>query len=795
MTISTIQPAFSAGEIAPALYSRVDFSKYGLAATTLRNCAVNYRGGAYSRAGTRYILRSITDVQAGFAPPRLITFQFNVNQGYVLELGNAYMRFYTNGGVVVEFQAGIGAITQANPCVIDVPGASGLGWVTGDWISITGVLGMQELNDRFFVITALGGDQYALNTLGNPAGPPVDSTNFNAYVAGGLAARVYTLGTPWAANDVALLKFTQSADVMSFTHPSYPPIDLTRLATNVWTLSETDFVSQQAAPGEPAVFATTQPSQSTSPPTLPCAYAYVVTALNSAGQESVASPRADVVNSVDMAVTAGSIIISWGAPPNAVQYNVYRAPASYNSAPGDLTDAVAVPAGAVFSLIGTTFGLQFVDSNIVPDSSKTPPTHLNPFAPGQVTGIQVTNGGEGYHFSEAVMITSTGSGFSGELVVPEAPVSPNVFALQAVNILDAGENYQPTDTMEIVGDGVGASVNVTIGPTTGTYPGVVAYFQQRRVYANSNNQPDTYWMSKPGQFTNFDVSAISSASDAITGTPWAQQVNGIQWMIQMPGGLIVLTGKSAWQVAGEGGSALNPQPITPSSQQAQQQAFNGVSPIVPPIPVNFNILYVQEKGATVRDFIYNYFTNNWTGTDQTILSSHLFSGYDISQWAYCEEPNKIIWAVRCDGVLLSFTYMKEQEVYGWARHDTKGQFVSVTSVTEPPVDALYLIAKRPWGDGEAYVIERMDDRIWQTAEQPWCVDSGIQSQMFEPNVPITASSITGDVTFTASAPAFPSYSVGSMLRIGGGIARITTLTSDQQISGTWVLPPTQLVPT
>lgn len=787
MTISTIQTAFSAGELAPALYARVDFTKYNSSGTTVRNGFCNYRGGFYSRAGTRYILRSLTDVQNGQAPPRLISFQFSVNQGYVLELGNGNMRFHTNGGTVVEFQAGIGAITQANPCVILVPGASGLGWVTGDWISITGVLGMTELNDRFFVITVLGGDHYAISIVGDPGGPPIDSTNFNAYVAGGLAARVYTIGTPWAINDIALLKFTQSADVMSFTHPSYPPYDLTRIAANIWTLTETNFESQQAAPGEPSLSATSQPSQGTSPPTFPCSYAYVVTAINAAGEESIGSFPGNVVNSVDMAVTAGSIVIDWGPVPGAVQYNIYRAPPSYNTRTGDTAESNPVPVGSVFYFVGTTFGTEFVDSNIVPDSSRSPPSHNDPFATGQVISAQITSQGGGYTFANASMVTATGQGFEALLV--------NVFGqIQAIIIQNTGFGYAPGDFLEITGDGVGAAGVATIGPETGTFPGTVAYFQQRRVYANSNNQPDTYWMSRPGQFTNFDVSPISSASDAITGTPWAQQVNGIQWMIQMPGGLIVLTGKSAWQVAGEGGSALNPQPITPASQQAQQQAFNGVSPVVPPIPVNFNILYVQEKGATVRDFIYNYFTNNWTGTDQTILSSHLFSGYDISQWAYCEEPNKIIWVVRCDGVLLSFTYMKEQEVYGWARHDTQGSFVSVTSVTEPPVDALYVIVRRPWGDGEAYVVERMDDRIWQTAEEPWCVDSGVQSGMFEPDVPITASSITGDVTFIASAPAFPSYSVGSMLRIGGGIARITTLTSDQQISGTWVLSPTQLVP-
>jgi hypothetical protein len=746
---------------------------------------VDYRGAARSRAGTEYVLRSKTFVGATVPDPRIISFQFNINQGYILELGQNYMRFFTNGAAVTEAPFNISGVTQSNPCYVTIPGAD---YSDGDWVFFTGILGMTPLNGRYFLVAPVSLDTYQLSTLD---AEDIDASAFPAYIAGGTSARVYEIGTPWLASDIALLKFTQSADVMSFTHPSYPPYDLARIAENLWTLTQTDFESQQAPPATVTATATVHPSQATSPPTLPCAYDYVVTAVSTSGQESVASTDAPVTDSVDMSVTAGSIVVTWSPVAGAVQYNVYRAPPSYNSAPGDLTNAVAVPAGAIFNFVGSTFGCQFVDSNTVADATRSPPSHQDPFAPGQITNIEVTAGGSGYTVAGAIIESATGSGFSGQVVVVN-------YVVQAVIIFTAGENYLPDDQLIIVGDGAGATGTISVGPSTGTWPSLVSYFQQRRVYSNSNNQPDTYWMSKPGDFTNFDTSPISQASDAITGTPWAQQVNGIQWLLQMPGGLITLTGKSAWQVTGEGGSALNPQPITPSSQQAQQQAFNGVSPLVPPIPVNFNILYVTSKGTDVRDFIYNYFTNNWAGTSQTILSSHLFTGFDIIQWAYCEEPNKIIWAIRCDGVLLSFTYMKEQEVYGWARHDTAGQFVSVASVTEPPVDALYVIAKRPWGPpslgGQAYLIERMDNRIWQTAEEPWCVDGGLQTGLAQPNVPISASSTFGSVIFSSAAPAFPLNSVGSVLRIGGGIAQITAFANDQQISGFWILPPTQLVP-
>ena len=90
--------------------------------------------------------------------------------------------------------------------------------------------------------------------------------------------------------------------------------------------------------------------------------------------------------------------------------------------------------------------------------------------------------------------------------------------------------------LSITGDGAGASGHLNVGPETGTYPGVVSYFQQRRVFANTLNNPDTYFMSQPGAFLNFDSRIPTIASDAITGSPWSLEVNGIQFFVLMPAG-------------------------------------------------------------------------------------------------------------------------------------------------------------------------------------------------------------------------------------------------------------------
>ena len=83
---------------------------------------------------------------------------------------------------------------------------------------------------------------------------------------------------------------------------------------------------------------------------------------------------------------------------------------------------------------------------------------------------------------------------------------------------DGGQGYKSTDTIQIVDSGgipgSGATATPVVGPSAGTYPGAVAYFQQRRVYAYTLNKPDTYFATRIGSYNNMDQSAIPLDSEA-----------------------------------------------------------------------------------------------------------------------------------------------------------------------------------------------------------------------------------------------------------------------------------------
>ena len=731
MPLTQIKPTFTTGELSPSLFGRVDFKGYQQGASVFRNLFVSFKGPASSRAGLAYVAKSLTPASVSSLPPRIIRFQFNIYQSYLLEFGansngTSYMRVYANGAPVTEAPINITNVSLANPCQITAPSSN---FSNGDWVYLSGIGGTTQLNGRTCVV-----HNATANTLGlfDLFGNPINAVAFSAYTGGGLVSRIYTsFASPYALADLPYLKVVQSADVMSLccvnqqTGTEYPPYDLTRLAANNWLFAQTTFASVAVAPTGCAAVANVTTM------TTPTQYAYCVTSIDDAtGQESIASNVAYITNSVDIAITAGSHTITWNTVAGASNYNIYQAPPAYDT---------PVPTGSVFGYLGTAVGNQFVNSNIQADLTKTPPLHNNPFARGQVLAVGTipVTGTFAQATTSAVINTATGS---------NAVIIPVVVSGNVVNgiVQNAGGGYASVDTVTFTDSGSSATTTapLIIGPQTGTYPAVVNYFQQRRVYANTLNNPDTEFFSQTGAYTNMDSSTPPIDSDAIITTPWGQQVNGVQWLQPMPGGLITATGLDCWQVTGASGAGTA---VTPASQQAVPQESNGFSTLVKPIRVNNDILYLQQLGTVVRDIQYNFFTNMYAGGDVSLLSSHLFDGYQLTAWAWAKIPWKVVWASRSDGKFLSFTYDKQEQLQGWARHDTNGLVVGNEVVTENPVDAPYFVVKRyiigqqQW----AYYIERMDNRLWNGPEDPWCIDAGLALTQPAPNATLSASSAAG----------------------------------------------------
>lgn len=87
---------FTAGEITERLHGRTDIAKYDNGAATVENFIVQPHGGVSRRPGTRFIV----EVKNSANAVRLVPFEFNVEQTYILEFGPLYFRIIKDGGQV-----------------------------------------------------------------------------------------------------------------------------------------------------------------------------------------------------------------------------------------------------------------------------------------------------------------------------------------------------------------------------------------------------------------------------------------------------------------------------------------------------------------------------------------------------------------------------------------------------------------------------------------------------------------------------------------------------------------------
>ncbi|WP_370677533.1 hypothetical protein [Pleomorphomonas sp. PLEO] len=113
MTLRAYQPAFVGGELSPALWARVDTKNYSVGLKTARNLIIHAHGGASNRAGLEFV----GAVKDSGKHTRLIPFQFNEDQAYVIEFGNGSLRFWRNGGLILA--SGGGVYELASPYASD----------------------------------------------------------------------------------------------------------------------------------------------------------------------------------------------------------------------------------------------------------------------------------------------------------------------------------------------------------------------------------------------------------------------------------------------------------------------------------------------------------------------------------------------------------------------------------------------------------------------------------------------------------------------------------------------------
>lgn len=241
----------------------------------------------------------------------------------------------------------------------------------------------------------------------------------------------------------------------------------------------------------------------------------------------------------------------------------------------------------------------------------------------------------------------------------------------------------------------------------GDYPTNSANYQQRAYFANTLNAPDSIFGSRVGFGKNFGVSSPLQDDDSVTFRIAGNNQHPIRHMVALKAGLILLTGGGEWTVTGAGGATA---PVTPSSINADQETYVGISKAVRPAVVGNAIIYLQARGSVIRELHFDKEVEGLAGKDMTIFATHLFARETIVALDYQQIPHSIVWCARSDGELVGLTYIPEQDVWGWHRHDTEGDIEDVCVVPEEEEDVLYIIVERSIGGVDKRYIERLERR-------------------------------------------------------------------------------------
>ena len=534
------------------------------------------------------------------------------------------------------------------------------------------------------------------------------------YSSGINAGQPVEVATPWGESDLALLGYTQSADVMTVCHPDYVPQQISRTDHDAWTV--TDFVNING----PFLDANTT-----------------------------------TTTTVTVSATTGSITLT-ASSGIFETYHIgqlfYLEQKNYG-APWEAGKSVAL------NDIRRSDGKYYQATNAATTGSLRPTHDADDWSDGAVTWRYLHSG------FGICRITARASATSATATVIKPMPNESI----------------STGTYKWAFEAWGGNQG---------YPSCVTYHQQRLVFANTPAQPQTESMSRTNAYVDFGVSNQVLDDDAVTFTVASRQVNAIRHMLTIDN-LILLTSGGEWIVSG-GDSGT----ITPAALITKQQGYRG-SATVPPQIIGNTALYLQSKGSTVRDLGYEFSSDSYTGTDLTVLSSHLVEGYQIQEWAYQQVPFSCLWCVRNDGVLLGMTYMREQQVIGWHPHDTDGEVESVCSIAEGNEDALYIIVKRTIDGSTKRYVERMQSRQIGDIKDAFFVDCGLTYD--GRNTSATTMTLTSSgawtygsaavFTLTASASYFETYDIGSEIHltdVDGHILRllITARTSNTVVTVT-----------
>lgn len=718
MAVRVYQRSFNGGEVSPSMYARIDDGKYQTGLAKCTNFLVEPQGPITMRPGFAYVNKTKQQDRA----PRLIPFTFSNDQTMVLEFGDKYVRFHTQGQTLmgsnnqpyevstpyaiedvfdIHYVQSADVLTLVHPKyaprelrrygptdwrLAEINFGSSLSAPTN--LNVTQHINSEVTNKedyvREYAVTALLADgsqessrssSKAINC--NPYGDGAYNTiTWNSVDGAGLYRVYRNEGGVWAfigqTNGTSIVDENIDPDA-SITPPIY------------------DTVFNQAG-GITSVQVTNQGSGYT-------------------GERGVTG--VDDIVYINIGNNVSDQIFEPYYLPAPLSYVGYDCYATVDDMEGNGTGATAKVDIRYHDQTGDhndwVYGVTILSKG---KNYTKPRVNIRWGRPANPTGVvaYLEAHAEPDNANVSLIVNDpTGTGAQLEAVVANGKIT-------SVKVINGGCGYtNPTITV-LSSSGSGATFKINVGQS-GDYPGAVTYFEQRRWFGGTLGRPNNLWATKSGTESDMSYSLPSQDDDRISVRVAAREANRIQHMVPLAQ-LMLLTAASEWRV-----SPLNSDAITPSSMSVRPQSYVGANN-VQPLVVSSTMIYAADRGGHLRECGYSYEAGGYISNDICLRAPHLFDNYEIIDMAYAKAPWPIAWCVNNQGDLIALTYVPEQQVGAFSKIETNnGRFRSCCVVAEGDEDILYCVVERIIAGANHLYIERMTERKFATLDQCNFLDS------------------------------------------------------------------------
>lgn len=691
--------ALNRGEVSHLALARIDVDRLRLSAEEQVNWLPRVVGPMMLRPGTAYVAATRSNLAA-----RLVPFIYSNSDTALIELTNTTMRVLVSDTVITRpsvtttvanfSSAGSWTLATGGTGTVSLAGSvltmnlTALGGTATATQTVTLGVGASGIEHalrivvttgpvKFRVGSTSGGDEYITSTTLDdgehslaltPTGTFYiqfeGATTTNKVVSSITieAAGVMTLTSPYAAADLAKVRWDQSADVIFLACQGYRQYKIERRSTRSWS------IVTYKADGGPFTSSLTDAA---------------ITITNSAttGNITLTASRnlfkSTNVGSLFRLFHSGQTISTALAASDT-----YCAPIRVTGVGTTRTFSLGI-SGTWSGTITLQRSFDGADTGYTDYSTYTASFATTTFNDGLSNSIVWYRFGfkaAAYTSGTAtVSLAYAGGGEAGvcRITAYSSPTSVSAEVLDDFSNTTATRNWKEGAWSDRRG-----------------FPSAVALHEGRLWWAGN----DRFWGSVSDAYTNFNIDTEGD-SGPIDRTIGQGPIARISWLSSLTR---LLAGADRSVISAR--SSSFDEPLTPTNFNLKESSTQGAY-AMPVVKVDNRAVYVQASNRRVYDVVFDVAIADYKARDLTRLNDDIgIDGFvDI---AVQRQPDTMVHLVRADGTVAGLLYDVDDQVEAWWRIETDGIIESVAVLPGTLEDSVYYVVQRTINGSTVRYIEK-----------------------------------------------------------------------------------------